>query len=67
MKIGDRIKIKIIRNGQILEYYVKLDKYIDFPQDFYAILRILWEEKRVNLAIVIGKISNTLYDFSFDS
>lgn len=56
-KPGESLNAVLRRGGEILQIVVKLESS-NFPRDQYALLQEVAKENPVNLAIIIGNISN---------
>jgi len=56
-ELGDRALVTIQRNGTKVDFDVEVG-FGDVSPDVYALQRILWEDKKVSLAILTGEIHN---------
>lgn len=56
-ELGDRVLVTIQRNGTKVDFDVEVG-FGDVPPDGYALQRILWEDKKVSLAVLTGEIHN---------
>jgi hypothetical protein len=54
---NETVTIKIRRNGQEIEKNLKLSTY-NYPNDFYALLEMVYKDSNVRLAVLPGEIQN---------
>ncbi|OHE78186.1 MAG: hypothetical protein A2107_04620 [Verrucomicrobia bacterium GWF2_62_7] len=57
--VGERVPLTVIRNGTQMELNVELG-FSDMEEPIYALYRILYEEKKVGLAVMGAEIINAL-------
>lgn len=55
--VGEFIPVTVTRNGESMDFNVELG-FTDLEEPFYALLRVLYEEKKVGLAVMGGEIAN---------
>lgn len=56
-ELGDRVLVTIQRNGTKVDFDVEVG-FGDVSPDGYVLQRILWEDKKVSLAILTGEFNN---------
>ncbi|MCX6899106.1 MAG: PDZ domain-containing protein [Verrucomicrobia bacterium] len=57
--VGERVPMTIIRNGEQMDLNVELG-FSDMEEPIYALYRLLYEEKKVGLAVMGAEIINAL-------
>lgn len=58
-RVGEFVPMTIIRNGEQMDLNVELG-FSDMEEPIYALYRLLYEEKKVGLAVMGAEISNAL-------